>query len=376
MFNLLSTVYLVDTLEPIVKWIAIGFISAILLVGIVFAIVKKELLGEYLKKALIALTLFATIIGITMLVLEIVKHYDGAYLDENWVSKEIIPLVFIPILVTLFTILVSTLALFIKSKKNAENLNKSIKIALIVCGALLVISLVLIAVYFIRNIDGDGYYTDGYGNLNNLALYLSAGAIIVLTIVSALVIGRKDTEGFDSKTLATAGVCVALSFALSFIKLWEMPQGGSITLVSMLPIMVFSYRYGVKKGVLVGLVYGLLQALQDPFIIHPAQFILDYPVAFAVTGFAGVFKDFNLIKNQPLKFAVSASIGASLRFICHVLSGVFAFGAYALDAGANNLLVYSLAYNSFVFIDLALVIVVGVMLFSSKTFIKELEKQN
>jgi thiamine transporter len=311
-----------------------------------------------------------------MLVLEIVKHYDGAYLDKNWVSKEIIPYVFIPILVTLFAILVSTITLFIKSKKNAENLTKWIKIALIVCGILLITTLVLIAVYFIRNIDGDGYYTDGYGNLNNLALYLSAGAIIVLTIIASLILGRKDKEDFDSKTLATAGVCVALSFALSFIKLWEMPQGGSITLVSMLPIMVFSYRYGVKKGVLVGLIYGLLQALQDPFIIHPAQFVLDYPVAFAVTGFAGVFKDFNFIKNQSLNFAISASIGAILRFVCHVLSGVFAFGAYALDAGASNLLVYSLAYNSFVFIDLALVIVVGVMLFSSKTFIKELEKKN
>jgi hypothetical protein len=87
-------------------------------------------------------------------------------------------------------------------------------------------------------------------------------------------------------------------------------------------------------------------------------------------------KDFNFIKNQPLNFAISVSIGAILRFVCHVLSGVFAFGEYALDAGASNLLVYSLAYNSFVFIDLALVIVVGVMLFSSKTFIKELEKKN
>lgn len=375
MFNLLSTVYAVDTLEPIVKWLTIGFIIAILLTGIVIAISKREIFADYSKKALLSFTLFATVLGITMLVLEILKHYDLAYLDKNWVSKEIIPFVFIPILVTLFAVLVSTVTLFVLSKKNELAFKKSVKIAIIVCGILLIVSIVLIAIYFVRNIDGDGYYTDGYGNLNNLALYLSAIGIIIFTVLVALVLGRKDKDGFNSKSLATAGVCVALSFALSFIKLWEMPQGGSITLVSMLPIMVFSYRYGAKKGVLVGLVYGLLQAVQDPFIIHPAQFILDYPIAFAVTGFAGILKDVKGFNNQPLKFALSATVGAVLRFVCHVLSGVFAFGAYALDAGATNLLVYSLAYNSFVFIDLALVIIVGVMLFSSKTFIRELEKQ-
>lgn len=374
MFNLLSTVYAVDTLEPIVKWLTIGFVVAILLTGVVIAITKREIFAEFTKKSLLSFTVFATVIGIIMLVLEIVKHYDGAYLDKNWVSKEIIPFVFIPILVTLFAVLVSTVTLFVLSKKKIDALKKGVKIAILICGLFLLITIVLIAVYFIRNVDGDGYYTDGYGNLNNLALYVSALVIVALTVLGALVLGRKDTDGFDSKTLATAGVCVALSFALSFIKLWEMPQGGSITLVSMLPIMVFSYRYGAKKGVLVGLVYGLLQAVQDPFIIHPAQFLLDYPIAFAVTSFAGALKNVTVIKNQPLKFALSASIGAILRFVCHVLSGVFAFGAYALDAGATNLLIYSLAYNSFVFIDLALVIVVGIMLFSSKTFIKELEK--
>ncbi|MBR2384770.1 MAG: energy-coupled thiamine transporter ThiT, partial [Clostridia bacterium] len=70
-------------------------------------------------------------------------------------------------------------------------------------------------------------------------------------------------------------MCVALSFALSYIKLFEMPQGGSVTLFSMLPIMLFSYIYGMKKGLLVGVIYGLLQAVQDPYIIHPAQFLLD-----------------------------------------------------------------------------------------------------
>ena len=151
-----------------------------------------------------------------------------------------------------------------------------------------------------------------------------------------------------------------------------MPQGGTVTLASMLPIMIFSYIYGSKKGILIGLIYGLLQAVQDPYIVHPAQFLLDYPIAFALTGFAGSLKYVNVFNSRPqIKFAIGAIIGAALRFFAHVLSGVFAFGAYA---GDQNFWVYSLAYNSFVFIDVLLVIVVGVMLFSSKAFVKEINK--
>jgi hypothetical protein len=75
---------------------------------------------------------------------------------------------------------------------------------------------------------------------------------------------------------------------------------------------------------------------------------------------------------QPLKFALSATIGGSLRYFAHVLSGVFAFEAYA--EGLNPW-IYSLAYISFVFIDLAIVLAIGAIVFSSKSFMKELKKQ-
>ncbi len=375
MFNLLSTTYLVETLEPIVKWLTIGFITAILLTAIVVAIAKRDTLSTYFKSAIISFTVYALIVGITMLILEIIKHYDPAYLEENYVNSEIVTLVFLPILITLFCILVSTVTAFILKKKGGETGKTVIKIGTIISGLALLLTVILVAVFFYRNVNGDGYYTDGYGNLNNFALYFSAGLIIVLTIGASLLFD-KSKDGFTTRTLSVAGVCVALSFALSFIRLWKMPQGGSVTLASMLPIMIFSYRFGAKKGVLVGLIYGLLQAVQDPFIIHPAQFILDYPIAFATIGLVGLPKNIKFSqKLEPLKFALCATLGAILRFICHVLSGVFAFGAYALDAGASNILIYSLAYNSFVFVDLVLVIVVGVMLFSSKAFKNELNKQ-
>ena len=157
--------------------------------------------------------------------------------------------------------------------------------------------------------------------------------------------------------------------------MFKLPFGGSVTLVSMLPIMVFAYVYGIKKGLIVGLVYGLLQALQDPFIVHGAQFLLDYPIAFAMTGFAGILSKWKRIDNLPqIKFAISAFIGGGLRYVAHVLSGVFAFGAYALDAGAENIWTYSIIYNTYVLIDVILVTVVGAIVFSSKNFRNEVEK--
>ena len=209
----------------------------------------------------------------------------------------------------------------------------------------------------------------------------------------ALLLGKSDDKPFDTKCIAIAGVCVSLSFALSYIKLFELPYGGSITLFSMLPVMLFSYIYGIKKGLIVGVLYGILQAIQDPFIVHPAQFLLDYPVAFAMLGYAGSIKNVNSLNSKPrLKFTLSAIIAGFLRWISHVFSGVFAFGAYALDAvgksegifsvlaPANNptanFWIYSTVYNTYVFIDLILVIVAGVLLFSSKAFRKEVDKLN
>ena len=65
----------------------------------------------------------------------------------------------------------------------------------------------------------------------------------------ALIVDSKGNLTFDAHSIALAGICVSLSFGLSFIKLWEMPYGGSVTLVSMLPIMIYSYTYGMKKGI-------------------------------------------------------------------------------------------------------------------------------
>ncbi len=383
--------YAIDAFEPYAIWVTVGIVGALLLAGLIVYLTAKNIFAKYVKTAALSFFIYALVLGIALMIMEITKHYDAEYLDDNYVSKDIIPYVFVPILITLFLTLAGTFTMFVLSKTKPELIKKAGMITGIVCAVALVATIVLIALFYSGNIVGDGYYngsdaivdeetgevlyTAGQWDLNSAVLYVFAAVIIVLAVATALIIDRKDKSVFDTRCLAFGGISIALSFTLSYIKLWEMPQGGAITLASMLPITIFAYIYGAKKGLLIGLVYGVLQAVQDPFIVHPAQFLLDYPIAFALTGFAGCLKNVNVFENLPqLKFAVSALIGATLRFISHVLSGVFAFGAYAKDARASNLLAYSLAYNSFVFIDIAIVLVAGVILFSSKSFVRETEK--
>lgn len=364
-----------DLAEPVVKWLTVAVLGAILLVGLILFFAKREVFSKYVKYAMIGFVFYALLIGILMVVANLIKRTDKGYMDKNYLNKDVINYVLVPLLVAFGIALLSGITLFVLSEKKLDKrIFKILAIILgCVCGAAVIAAGVTIAVYFTRHIKDGGYYDGGYGNVNQIVLYVSAAALVVAAIVGAFVLGRKDKSPFDSRCIALAGICVALSFALSYIKLWEMPQGGSITLASLLPVMLFAYVYGPKKGVLVCFIYGILQAVQDPYIIHPAQFLLDYPIAFALVGFAGAFANIKAMEKIPqVKFTLGAVLGGLLRFFAHVLSGVYAFNAYALDKGQSNFWIYSTAYNSFVFVDLILVIVVGAILFSSKTFNKKI----
>ncbi len=161
------------------------------------------------------------------------------------------------------------------------------------------------------------------------AVIIGMGGLLVLFLLM-----RKQV--FTVRMLSSGALCVALAFVLSCITLWRLPQGGSITPASMLPIFVFAYLYGPVPGIAAGAVNGLLQLLQGAYVIHPVQFLLDYILPFAILGCAGLFrKD----KQLPLGIAV----GSFLRFSLHVLSGVVFFYMYA-PAG-QNVWLYSVLYN-------------------------------
>ena len=363
MENLLST-YLIDRLEPYAKWITIAVLAIALISIIVLFLVDKNKSVKLIKIISISAFIYLLSMAILLLSLGISKNYSTAYLQAKWVNLQVIKLVFVPLIVTLSLALIFALIMtLVKNSKAKKVCCISLGVATLIS---LIVSMITIFVYYSKNISNDGYYSE---KLNNAGLYVGAIALVAIVVICAFVFGRKDKKAFDTRAIAFAGVTIAISFVLSYIKLWEMPQGGSITLVSMLPIMIFAFVYGSKKGVFVGAIYGLLQAIQDPFIIHPAQFLLDYPLAFSMVGFVGALKDFNFFDNLPqVKFAIGGILCGVLRYLSHVLSGVFAFGAYA--PSGQSVLSYSLIYNSFVFVDIAIVLVVGVILFSSNVFKK------
>jgi thiamine transporter len=170
--------------------------------------------------------------------------------------------------------------------------------------------------------------------------------IFILVIIGAaflisLTLKKDKQKQNTTKKLTYGSICIALSFVLSYIRFFKMPQGGSITAGSMLPVMLFAYWFGPADGVIAGMVYGLLQFIQDPFIVHPLQVVLDYPLAFGALGLAGLSK-----KN----FSLSLAIGSIFRFFFSFLSGTLFFVEYAKQVGEAPV-VYSLAYNSVILID-------------------------
>ncbi len=369
--NLLST-YAIDLFLPIAKWLVIGVIVFALISWLVVYLTKKESFANFLKTTLVVLFFFFLAVGLTCLVLEILKSFSTEYTQKNWLDrKALISYVFAPLAGLIALILSSAIIVVFKTKNNSADkklyaiLGAINLIGVIVCG-------ILMAIYYDLKFKNDGYFNSDTASVNQPVLYISV-LLLIITICALAFILDKNDKTLDTKCLSFAGITIAMSFGLSYIKIFEMPQGGAITLFSLLPIMIFACVYGTKKGVLVCLIYGILQAVQDPWIIHPAQFLLDYPIAFSAIGFTGIFAKANRFEKIPqVSFLLGGILAGATRFLSHVLSGVFAFEAYA--AGLNPW-IYSFAYNSFVFVDLAIVLVIGAIVFSSKAFVKELKKQ-
>lgn len=318
-------------------------------------LLKDEQRKKFLRYASISAVAYACAVALMFLI--------WTFVDDG-----IVTMLFVPILILIAAIAGSAVTLFFNRSKN-------VIIALgCIVGAAALATLVCMGVFYAQNIADDGYYNSEIASVNQIVLYISAAALIIIIVALGFLLGTGDKKGFDSKSIAYAGVCIAMSFALSYVRFFKLPQGGSVTLASLLPLMIYSCMFGTRKGVFAGLIYGVLQAVQDPYIIHPAQFLLDYPIAFAAIGLAGAFfKVKQLDKLPQVQFALGAVCASALRFLSHVLSGVFAFSAYAADAGMGAW-VYSLAYNSFVFVDIAIAIAVGIIVFSSKSFVKEVKK--
>jgi energy-coupled thiamine transporter ThiT len=95
---------------------------------------------------------------------------------------------------------------------------------------------------------------------------------------------------FQTKVIAEIVAFVALSTALSYVKVFSLPQGGAVTAGSMVPVIWLSLRRGPKIGLFTCVLYGLVQLVLEPFVYHPVQVLLDYPIAFGALGLAGFFQ--------------------------------------------------------------------------------------
>lgn len=187
----------------------------------------------------------------------------------------------------------------------------------------------------------ESWFTQAVEKILETKWYTWAVLVVLVVMGLALLHAGKAKGRWNSRTLAIAAMCVAISFVLSCIRLFRMPQGGSITVVSMLPLTLFCVAFGPLQGLVAGCAYGLLQLIQDMYVIHPLQLLVDYPFAFgamALSGFVGCL---------PIKDSLKLPLGVVLatigRYIMAVISGAVFFAEYApADQGA---LVYSLIYN-------------------------------
>ncbi len=118
----------------------------------------------------------------------------------------------------------------------------------------------------------------------------------------------------SGRGIAEVGIAVALSLLLAFFNIPILPNGGQVSL-DMLPIVLLALTKGSNRGIIAGLVYGCLHALQEPVVVHPLQFLLDYPLAYAMLGIAGL----PFLKSHTFGAIISA---IAARFLCHTISGV------------------------------------------------------
>lgn len=142
---------------------------------------------------------------------------------------------------------------------------------------------------------------------------------------------------WSTSLVVQTAMMVAISFVLSMIKFYHYPQGGSLSLASMLPLMLCGIIYGPGVGMTAGLASGLLSLMMDFYVIHPAQLMLDYFLPNMIFGLSGI-----LGANGKIRSALGALFMSIISVGCNVLSGVVFFAAYA---GEMNVWVYSIIYN-------------------------------
>lgn len=168
---------------------------------------------------------------------------------------------------------------------------------------------------------------------------LTVIAVILLLIIIALAVRYKQSHSgkITTRQLVFSAAAIALALVTSMIKLFEMPMGGSVTLLSMLFIVLIGYWFGPYAGLMTAVAYGLLQFVMEPIFYTVPQMLTDYPLAFGALGLSGFFS------KQKHGLIIGYLAGVLGRYFFAFLSGVIFFASYAPETMAAP--IYSLVYN-------------------------------
>lgn len=186
----------------------------------------------------------------------------------------------------------------------------------------------------------EGAWGDGSVRLTVTGVFLVAAIILLLIVTAALLRHRNGAKkaAFTTKQLVYSAAAIALAAACSMIKLFEVPMGGSVTLLSMLFVVLIAYWYGPYVGIMTAVAYGLVQFVTEPIFYTIPQMLLDYPLAFGALGLAGFFH------KRKWGLQIGYVVGVLGRFFFSTLSGIVFFAAYAPE-GMSPVL-YSIGYQA------------------------------
>lgn len=196
---------------------------------------------------------------------------------------------------------------------------------------------------------------------------------------------KETTKTLNVYALCQCGIFIALATILSFLPIYEMPMGGSVTLASMLPILLVGVKFGYKWGLDASTVYMFIQLMQafikgNVFIycVDAGAVIVclmfDYIVPFTILGLSAFAKPKATKKLSVIKVCLTFGILIFIRFICHFITGVVIWGQWAPEGMGK--FVYSLAYNGqYMLVELIITVSISALMLSSSQIEKLLAKK-
>lgn len=342
------------SLSNVVLYLAIALIAAFTVIGLLVWFFKRDKFNDF-KKYVMGITAgFALTALVVLIYIKVKSNTTDPDVDvANYLKM------FYAILTTLIVAVTGGIAMLICSLFGEKPLKiAGIVTALLLAGSIIA-TIVVVSLY---------YKNDRYQEVRNTVGLIVSAVVCILILVACWFLGDKRKLN-DTRSIVYGAVAMALSFALSYAKIFSLPQGGSITFASLLPLMIYCCMFGTRRGLIVCTLYGFLQALQDTWLLHPLQVLLDYPLAFGFIGVSGIFMEKGVFKDKKiLAFLLGGVVAVLLRYICHVFSGAFVFASLTDYPTMGAAFAYSLGYNAFAFIDMAISLVAGCFLFTSKSF--------